>query len=225
MILLAGVMVAQTPEEYIIHGATIDAAKAMRRLYGNYNAKDGTSVASSDLTVTLYATQDAVIDGKRLWFLYTTSNTPHNDCHACTVHLGAAVFEQQPNRWVKIRDNSDIAQIGNWGAPLESKPVKWGTQAYGLVVCGGFTGQGTVVADQTLFAYEKGDFRQIFLVRVSDYAKPEWSFGPPAANGIFDVIVRLKPDVGREGLPAPGVYRYDGTEYKNTRTHEPLNFR
>jgi hypothetical protein len=210
----------------------MDVPTALKLLYGNYDAKAGTSAAEDEVIVSVYATQAAIINGRRTWFLYTTSNRKNNDCHACAVTLGAAAFEEQAGTWVKKVDNRHLAEIGSWGTAQACKPVQWGTQAYGLIVEGGWTGQGETSSFQTLYGFENGVFRSIFNLQLSDGNggtgdpadkvfgwEAEWSFGPPAPNGIFDLILKLKPGntypPGREGIPVPGVYRYNGSAYKH----------
>jgi hypothetical protein len=209
----------------------IDAAKALKALYGNYDVKTRTSTDSNSI-VGIYETQDGVINGKRVWFLYTTSNTKSNDCHACQVTLGAAIFEQQGDKWVNIVDDRSITQTGSYGQPQPGKPVQWGKDAYGLMIDEGWTGQGTTTNFISLWGFENGSFKHVFEVQVLEASdgyfaadhKPhsweiQWSFGPPAPNGIFDLVFKMKPGSyippGAEGLPVPGVYRFDGSRYKH----------
>ena len=46
----------------------IDAGNAMKLLYGNYDPKAHTSTAGKDLTVTVYASQEGIVNGKRQFF-------------------------------------------------------------------------------------------------------------------------------------------------------------
>src|SRR4051794_22666970 len=119
LILLSALASAQPQPETAI-ADPIDADKAIRFLYGNdATYRDG----ERELIVGEYATQSGSIDGKELWFLYTTANSIGNTCHACQVILGAAMFEKQGARWIKRADDRNVASIGSLGVPLDSKPV------------------------------------------------------------------------------------------------------
>jgi len=219
----------------------INEAKAMRLLFGNYDPKQRASTLPEKTFAEVYATQSATIDETRLWFLYTTSNTPDNKCHACQVTLGAAAFEQQGSRWVKKVDNRKLDSIGHDGYAQDSKPVQWGTKSFGLLVDNSWTGYGQLSSWQSLYGYESGTFRLIFTIPLSDtngfsllpdnekYAwDAAWRFGPPSANGVFDIAVTLKmgsiPKAKgqRERIPVAGTYRYDGKTYKHRQTSVPL---
>src|SRR5579871_5039045 len=143
---------APAPPEQDITG-DINAAKALKFLYGNFDPAAGTAHADNapETLVSQYLTQAAVIDGKPAWFLYTTSNAKGNDCHACSATLGAALFVQEGQRWIKRAENRNVASVGSFGAPPEGKPVQWGPQAYGILIHGGWVGYGQISGWDDLF--------------------------------------------------------------------------
>jgi hypothetical protein len=233
IVALAGatVMWAQ-PKEPAIQGK-IDVPKALKLLYGNYDAKAGSSAGKDGLLVTEYAVMDVVEEGKTRWILYTTANAPSNTCHGCNVALGVAMFEKQGDLWILKTENKELSHIGSYGVAGDCKKVKWGTNSYGLLVDGGWTGYGNMTSWQTLFAYDKGAFRAIFGLTTSDTnafsLEPDkdkygweitWAFDKPAPNGIFDIVVKEKAPSSyptaahhKKSGSRPGVYRYDGKDY------------
>jgi len=150
------------------------------------------------------------------------------------------MFEKQGGKWVNKVDQRNLASMGSYGVAGERKPVQWGSHAYGLLVNDGWGGYGQFTSFQNLHGFENGSFRHIFNIQLSDtngaslnpekYGwDAEWKFGPPAPNGIFDMVVRLKPGNSypkepgnRKGVPVQGVYRYDGTVYKHLVKHVSL---
>jgi hypothetical protein len=223
----------------------INEAKALKFLYGNYDsASHGSTsrVAGQDWYVGPYAKQSGVIDGKEVWFLYTTANWKGNDCHACQVTLGAAVFEKQGTQWVKRVDERNVSTIGSYGVPLDAKAVQWGNQSYGLLVENGWTGYGQISGGQTLFGFENGKFCDVFSIATMDtnagslaadkdkYSwEAKWKFGAAGPTGAFDLVVTLDPrnryqrgPEGRKRVPLVGVYRYDGKVYRHVVRKVPL---
>ena len=93
---------SQSPIGTIIDG-DIDSAKALQILYGNYDSAKKESRSKDYLDVMPYRTQNGVVEGKTMWFLYTIERDNqylNKECLACTVMLSAAAFEQQGDHWV-----------------------------------------------------------------------------------------------------------------------------
>jgi hypothetical protein len=242
LVLWSGTVLLRAQAPVSIAGQ-IDAAKAMQFLYHNYDAKtqsSSTGRLDTDPVVSVVATQQTVLDGQRVFFLYTSSNTKHNDCHACSVHLNAVLFRQQPSGWERWTE-CDLGEGGSYGQPPGIQPVLWGRQAHGIVRRSGWTGMGEDTASDTLMAFEGGTFRDVFSIQVEGsnggtllpdsekYAfSMAWRFTAPAPNGYLDIEVTAKTDnrypgpKDRASIPAPGVYRYDGTQYRHRKTGAPL---
>ena len=212
----------------------IDGPKALRFLYGSDDAAAAASVG-------VYRVQSAVVNGEHRWFLYTVASQENNNCHACTVALGAAMFVKRGEQWIKKYHDPEVGRIGSYGMPPEAKPIQWGRQAFGLLVDGGWTGQGLTTSSQALFGFEDGKCRLIFGVLLSSddgaSLSPDrersfeatLSFVSPAATGIFDpaaifdLVIKVTNRGKRaEGVPAAGVYRYDGKVYRHIKTHAEL---
>ncbi len=212
----------------------ITDSKAMRWLYGNYDAAKNRSKNGST-SIAVYATQSLVVDGQRQRYLYTWSNDEGNDCHGCGVTLGGAMFAQEGAWWVEKANQRSITDFGSNGLPPIGKTVEWGKGKAGLVADNGWIGSGVASSYQSLYGFEGGSFRRIFEVQTlynnGGAMKPDpeecfeavWSFGAPGPDGVFDIVLKMK-NVGKkaEGNPAPGVYRYDGKAYRHTKTQELL---
>jgi hypothetical protein len=99
----------------------------------------------------------------------------------------------------------------------------------------GWAGYGQVSTWEKLYAFDKGSFRLIFEVKLSDsngaslaadkdkYGwEMAWNFSRPAPNGSFDIVLKAdprnsypRPPGDRKEIPLAGIYRYDGTHYKH----------
>ena len=121
------------------------------------------SFRDDNVFVIEYTVHEAVVEGRRQWFLYTVASPAHVEyynCQACSLLLGAAMFEKQDAGWVNKAHTPLLAMVGNLRVPPnEPKSVQWGRQAFGLVIEDGWTGYGEMTTFRTLFACENGRFR------------------------------------------------------------------
>jgi hypothetical protein len=195
----------------------IGVPQALKFLYGNFDEDRGGSTDGFDY-VTEYAVQDVTVDSERRWFLYTVAYHGENQtCHACELMLGAAVFAKQGDGWILKAKERELGGIGSYGAaPYEPpKTVQWGKTLFGVVVEDGWTGYGTSESWRTLFGFDGVKFRVIFGKKVV-YGDAPWSYRPPGSNGVFDIVIATKDHSKRaKDYALPGVYRYDGKEYRH----------
>jgi hypothetical protein len=212
----------------------ITAAKAMRWLYGNFDAAKNRSKRDSTYT-WVYAQQSLVVDGQRQWYLYTWSNEEGNDCHGCGVTLGGAMFAKEGAWWVEKANQGSILGFGSMGVPPIGKTVEWGKGKAGLIAENGWIGSGVLTNYQLLVGFEGGSFRTIFDTQIQlenggglhpdpdECFEAVLSFGAPGPDGVFDIVVKMK-NLGKKaaGYPAPGLYRYDGKVYRHTKTQATL---
>jgi hypothetical protein len=204
----------------------IDAPKALKLLYGNYDPetqasrwKDSRAEKAflDEAFVSEWATQEGMVDGKRQWFLYTIAspaNNPDFTCHGCQLLFGAAMFQKEDRGWVV---KADLIGVGSFGAaPMKPKPVQWGKQRFGLVVSDTYSGYGADSSDDTLFACKTtGECGIVFSIRTS-YSNAnslapdaemigwsaDWSFARPGPTGMFDVVLKVTADNQRALTPA-----------------------
>ena len=242
-ILVVSALHAQTGIE-----GDITPAKALKWLYPESSKATAKTIVAGDSYIEVYTVQQAMVNGEPQWYLCTTAvpkDERERGCHACSVMLGAAMFARQGGRWIERANNPELAGVGSFSMPPEKRTAQWGKQAYGLVLHDGWVGSGVISGFETLYGLDRGSFRIIFTLPVyysngASLAEDKdkfvweatWSFRPPASNGIFDVVVKMKSDDRRahtvaarergEGAPEPGVYRYDGKVYRHVRTHTEL---
>jgi hypothetical protein len=111
----------------------IDITHAMKMLYGNYDVKKQTSVASlpkekssfpaageEQMTVRmLFHAFSGGADTRS--FLLVTYAVPASDesydCHACAPTIGMAIFSQKGMRWTIDASNRAVTFSGEWGKP------------------------------------------------------------------------------------------------------------
>jgi hypothetical protein len=223
----------------------IDEGRAMGFIYGNYDPQKRQSAAGSAESISVYHTQAATLGGRKLWFLYTWTNpSGASDCHACQVDIDAWGFMlQQPQQvWVPLGDGrkplGSLQRFGSFGQPPQGKTVQWGKDCcIGVLLTDGFTGQGQVIRDVTLFGYWNGVFQAVFSMRTGDSNMgsiaadedkyewtADWQFGESVgAQGAFDIRIHLPesnkypPGAAeeRKDVPVGGTYRFDGTVYRH----------
>src|ERR1051326_4368106 len=87
---LSGQPVASTGIE-----GEIDGPKALQYLYGNYDAAKKQSRSKNGWSVVVHAIQNAVVDGKQQWYLYTVERhgliEGKPECDTCSSVLSAAM--------------------------------------------------------------------------------------------------------------------------------------
>ena len=161
--------------------------------------------------------------------------------------MGVAAFEQQGPAWVLRANVGKLCKdcgdsLGDIVHAPEWDPILWGDNAYGLLLVEDSGGCGYSTKYKILYSFEGGGFRRIFSIKTSDSFFPggctpiegpySWDadvdFGPPAPNGIYDVVVKMTSPPTRQRyrkdslIPLAGIYRYDGKIYKHLRTQTPL---
>jgi hypothetical protein len=234
-VMLASWLVMPVPaqEPRAVVTGPISEATAMKAWFGNYDTKTKTSRVDDRLASVLN-TQVGTIGGQPVWILYTVLRQENNDCHGCTASLAAAQFVKRGNGW-QLQHTGQVDELGSFGTVSAKEAVAWGREAYGLVIYHGWTGQGQVIMAEQLFGFDGGSFRRIAALSLgqdNSGAVPDpqdafawqasWKFGAPNAAGIFDIQITLDPKNryaagpdGRKEVPLPGVYRYDGRQYRH----------
>jgi hypothetical protein len=141
-----------------------DIAQAMKMLYGNYDVKKQTSVASLPKEKSSFpaAGEEQMTvrplfhafsgDGSAHSFLLVTYAVPANDqsygCHACAPTIGMAVYSQKRMKWTIDSSNRTVTFAGEWGRPPTNiQLVQIGTnrQAVKVIHVGQGNGETTAV--------------------------------------------------------------------------------
>jgi|SRR5579872_1824715 len=232
IVLFCGALGAQEHTTPGIAGQ-INEARAMKWLFGNYDPQTHTSELG-DSYASPYASQHVTVNGRQQWYFYTWSNQKTNTCHGCPVQLGAALFEKEGNWWIEKVSDENVTAMGNSGNPPVSHTVKWGPDKYGLVLEDGYMGFGVLTEHQYLIGLVDGSFRVIFSINLSSNnggaidPDPErnfdatWTFGSPGPQGAFDVVVSVEKGKHATETPLPGIYRFDGEVYRDSKTGKVL---
>jgi hypothetical protein len=139
-----------------------DVAQAMRMVYGNYDLKKQTSVASlpkekssfpaageEQMTVRAFFNAFSGDAGAQSFVLLTYAVPTRDgfDCHACAPTIGMAVFSQKGLKWTMDASNRAITISGGWGKPptdIQLVQIGPNRQAVKIIDVGG--GQGETVA-------------------------------------------------------------------------------
>ncbi len=154
-----------------------------------------------------------------------------NECHACGVLLGGAVFEKQGLFWILRERNLFLGAIGSWGkAPEEAKLVQWSAGHHGLMVVEGSGGQGVEVETTEFFGFNGQRLARVFSTTTGydDCASGEehcnsWSVQPRfvTMNGPYDVI--LEPNDKGHGPDAESSrFHFNGSTYVDTELGLPI---
>jgi hypothetical protein len=143
-----------------------NAAQAMKTLYGNYDERTQTSVASlpkdksslpargeEQMTVRMLFSAFGG-DASAQTFVLVTYAVPANgegfDCHACAPIIGMATFVKTGRKWAIDASNRAITFSGEWGKPPKDiQLVQVGTSHLGIEIIdvGGGQGETTSVLD------------------------------------------------------------------------------
>ena len=142
----------------------LDIAQAMKMLYGNYDAKKQTSVASLPKEKSSFpATGEEQMTVRPLFhafsnyagahnFLLVTYAVPASDesyeCHACAPTIGMAVFSQKGMKWMIDASNRAVTSAGEWGRPptdIQLVQIGPNRQAVKIIDVGQGNGETTAV--------------------------------------------------------------------------------
>ncbi len=110
-----------------------EIAQAMKMLYGNYDVKKQTSVASLPKEKSSFpAAGEEQMTVRPLFHAFSGDAGAHNfllvtyavpardesyDCHACAPTIGMAVFSQKGMKWTIDASNRAVTFAGEWGRP------------------------------------------------------------------------------------------------------------
>jgi len=141
-----------------------DLAQAMKILYGNYDAKALTSVASlpkekssfpasgeEQMTIRVLLGAFSGDAGAQSFVLVTyavPASKQDFDCHACAPTIGMAVFSQKGLKWSIDASNRAITSSGEWGKPptdIQLVQVGPNRRAVKFIDVGGGQGETTAV--------------------------------------------------------------------------------
>lgn len=141
-----------------------DIVQAMKMLYGNYDMKKQTSVASlpkekssfpaageEQMTIRMLFNAFSGDAGAQSFVLVTyavpTSGQTF-DCHACAPTIGMAIFSQKGLKWTVDASNRAITSSGEWGKPptdIQLVQVGPNRRAVKFIDVGGGQGETTAV--------------------------------------------------------------------------------
>jgi hypothetical protein len=144
----------------------------MRLIYGNHDARTGTSQwlnppkaavealgfgAQKSLVARYGGGFPIVQGGERKVVIWTWSAVAQPfDCHACAPVISATVFAQTEGRWRIEGAEPALGASGGWGRPGQVKIEKVGPDAYALITESGFTGQGETSSLATVYVMQPG---------------------------------------------------------------------
>ncbi len=181
-----------------------DDAKAMKLLFGNFNAKEKQSKLKltaaeikeldlngvedgqpSDMFATVYLSKpfrQLVIERRMLLFTLTP---PQFECHACQPALGGALFSKVEGGWRLDSVNRHILTNGAYGGLPEPEVIKIGKERSAVLIEVGYTSTGTTVGGLSLVAEVNGKLKEVLEVdetfgnnggNCGDDLGPCWSF-------------------------------------------------
>ncbi len=142
----------------------LDIAQAMKMLYGNYDAKKQTSVASLPKEKSGFpATGEEQMTVRPLFHAFSNDAGAHNfllvtyavpasdesyECHACAPTIGMAVFSQKGMKWMIDASNRAVTSAGEWGRPptdIQLVQIGPNRQAVKIIDVGQGNGETTAV--------------------------------------------------------------------------------
>lgn len=181
-----------------------DDAKAMKLVFGNYNASEkrsavkldaagvkesglnaGDDTKSLDVTASVYFSKpfrQLILDRRLLLFTFVP---PNYDCHACAPSLGGALFSKVEGGWKLDSISRHILTDGAFGELPEPKMIKLGKERVGIAIETGFTSTGVTEGGLYLVAEVDGKLKEVFLLpeafgdnggNCGDDLGPCWSF-------------------------------------------------
>jgi len=136
----------------------------MKMLYGNYDAKKQTSVASLPKEKSGFpATGEEQMTVRPLFHAFSNDAGAHNfllvtyavpasdesyECHACAPTIGMAVFSQKGMKWMIDASNRAVTSAGEWGRPptdIQLVQIGPNRQAVKIIDVGQGNGETTAV--------------------------------------------------------------------------------
>lgn len=171
--------------EYRTASKVINVARAMYMLYGNYSV--GTRRAKWAAEADWWEKPEATTqqleavpiytknfkEGDADKFVLITGSVPEgqgefNDCHACGVKMGAAIFVRSGDVWAVEVGQKDVGTYGSSGIPPETNLVRIGADRHALSLSWGHTGQGITTESIMLLDRIKGVFKEVLSVQTSE---------------------------------------------------------
>jgi len=168
LVFASGSQGEKSPTSYPENSDTdvVDVAQAMRMFYGNYDAKNQTSVTrlpknktslpspgGEQMTVRVLFKSSVGDPSAQTLFLLTYA-VPSSDetyyCHACAPVIGMAFFSRSDGKWTMAASNRAVTFAGEFGKPptdIEVVKVGLNHMATKIVDVGKGNGETTAVLD------------------------------------------------------------------------------
>jgi len=156
----------------------------------------------------------------------TSSGDPQSDCHACAPELSLFLFEKSNNQWRQKTALYAFAQWGSWGSVDEEDVAvkKLGPDQSGLILEGGYTGQGYFGAVLEMYLIANGGLQEILdyctaasnsgAVGEGSKDLEDWDSAYellPKAGRLADIKVNLINNIN--GDKSTSLFTYDGKKY------------
>jgi hypothetical protein len=166
-----------------------DAGKALRLLYGNYDAGQGSArwtlsqpeierfefnpddfeKGRRDVFVKLVFWGLFKQGGQERYILITGAAPPHYECHACAPIIGGAIFSRSGNVWKLDTDTRFITRMGSYGeVNSDGLLVSIGPDRHGVLFRPGWTGQGYTYQSVVILGETGGEIREIASIPQTD---------------------------------------------------------
>lgn len=173
--------------------AGFDIPAAMQSLFGNYDAKTGTSrydipqstiynlkgsgfEIGDDIAVSPLWASSAMEDGKQKVVLVTYAVPIKEDgsptdfeCHLCSPLIGAAVFAKNGGQWSVESSRTVVTRGGGYGDPASDiRIIPIGPRRIGIEITAGDLGQGITTSIKAILVPWKGKINEALRTVTED---------------------------------------------------------
>lgn len=187
-----------------------DAERAMRMLYGNYDAAKKSSLWQGDIYLleengvvsetegeTFSATpllfKPFREEGANKLFLLTATIPEGGDCHACGAHIGMAVLTERGPYWKIEAAQKVVGQYGAYGQPPTPELVRLGPDRFGLTFSWGDMHQGIAEEGVIFIDRDGGIFREILSIETATDTSGYGTFATAEDNAFYESKIDYLP--------------------------------
>lgn len=154
-----------------------DSAKALRAVYGTYNAEQKRAQWKPTkeelnrfsyynniqiLYSRAYFTKSFQQNGLERYFVITRTAPSKSDCEDCVPVLGGAVFTKNGEEWELNAQSKLITRTGLHGELSNGRVVKIGAEKYGVMFHWKATNEGITEEGDLLIAETKNGLKEVF---------------------------------------------------------------
>lgn len=167
----------KNPQPVVSLEGEFDSAKALRAVYGSYNAEQKRAqwkptreelnrFSFYNNIQTLYSrayfSKPFQQNGAERYFVITRTAPSKADCEDCVPVLGGAVFTKTGEEWELNAQSKLITRTGLHGVLSAGRMVKLGAEKYGVLFHWKSTNEGIAEEGDLLIAETKGGLKEVF---------------------------------------------------------------